>query len=175
MQTSHECKSSKLLLLAVKGGFLMFLWHVRCFKHKKEIRCEHLKTGVPPGSTCAPVWEPEFCFKRRELLMCRTPSCENSCLGYELRLTIGRLPEAYVPARDDAPGFARSPTAARVWCLRLGTRLNTPQRHRLCNSLRSPFLTQTAVLPGAFLPRFMAILPLTPYQEERDAKQGDSQ
>lgn len=51
----HECKSSKLLLLAAKGFFLIFLWHICCFKHKKEIRFEHLKTRVSPGSTCAPV------------------------------------------------------------------------------------------------------------------------
>lgn len=53
------------------GVDLLFLWHICSFKHKNGIQFEHLKTGVTPGSTCAPVWEPGFCFKR-ELWMCCT-------------------------------------------------------------------------------------------------------
>lgn len=64
-------------------------------------------------------------FVLRELLMCHTLNCENSCLGYELKRTIAisqRLMVAcpstsgqVLPAaawRWDATGFARSPIAA---------------------------------------------------------------
>lgn len=51
-------------LLAVKGVFLFSFGTFCCFRHENSLRSEHLKAGVPPGSTCAPLWEPAFSFKR---------------------------------------------------------------------------------------------------------------